>query len=96
VGTETEVLDGLTSVLGTTDKNSVRAGWRSQSKLIKCDDFTPGLFNTRTSGSGYGKRCERKLGHLKQTDIISNLSYDNNRLALMIGFVMLPNISATA
>ena len=60
---ETKMLNGLTGVLGTTEEESVGAGWRPQSKLVNGESLTTSLLD---AGTGSGCEAESGNGELGQ------------------------------
>ena len=65
VGTETEVLHGLPSVLRATEKDDVRARWRTESELVESQALTTRLDDTGTCS---GRETERADGHLRDLE----------------------------
>ena len=62
VGTEAEVLDGLTGVLGATEDQGVATGRRAESKLIQSDGLTTSSDDASTSSGGETKSGDGHLG----------------------------------
>ena len=55
VGAESEVLDSLSSVLGSTEKKGIRSGRGTQGQLIQSQSLTTGLLD---SGSGSSRKTK--------------------------------------
>ena len=83
VRTETKVLDGFTSVLGTTDENGVGTSGGTESQLIQGQTFTTCLQDTSLGSLGEVKGSNRKLGEFKKTGIVSDGTNDNNSLVIL-------------
>ena len=78
------MLDGLTGVLGTTEKDSVGTSGSTESKLIKGEDFTTSLQNASLSGLGEAKSSDRELGDFQKTRVVSDGTDNNNGLTLLL------------
>jgi len=83
VGSETEVLDSLTGVLGATEEDDVGTGWGAESELVECDSLTTGLLNASTSSGGELQRADAELGKLEETVVIGDGTNDGTDLALV-------------
>lgn len=83
VGSETEVLDSLTGVLGATEKDNVGTGWGTESELVECDGLTTSLLNAGTSSGGELQRADAELGELEETVVIGDGTDDGADLALV-------------
>jgi hypothetical protein len=86
VGTHTKVLDGLTRVLGTADKDSVGTSRSTESQLIQGQDFTTSLQDTSLGSLGEVKSSNRELGEVKKTRVISDGTNNDNGLTLLVVF----------
>ena len=62
VGTEAEVLDGLTGVAGATEEDSVGASGEAGSDLIDGQDLAASLLNAGTSRGGETEGRNGELG----------------------------------
>lgn len=82
VWAETEVLDGLTSVLGATEEDDVGAGWGAESELVEGDALTAGLLDAGTGGRGEAKSADAHLWDLEHTVVIGDGADDSADLAL--------------
>jgi hypothetical protein len=86
VGTEAEVLDGLTGVLGTTEDQGVASGGSTESKLIQGDGLTTSGEEASTSGGGESQGSDGHLGALEQAVVIGDGADDDDSslLALLV------------
>lgn len=66
VWSESEMLDGLTGVLGAAEEESVGTGWGALSELIEGEAFTSGLEDAGTGGCGEAEGSDRELGDFKK------------------------------
>lgn len=83
MGTEAEVLDSLTGVLGATEEQSVGTGRGAQGKLVQSQGLTTGLLDAGTGGSGETQSSDRQLGDVQETVVVSDGTDDNDGLALL-------------
>lgn len=67
VGSESEMLDGLTGVLGATEEQGVGTGWGALCELIEGEAFTSGLENAGTGGCGEAEGSDGELGDFEET-----------------------------
>ena len=72
VGTEAEVLDSLTGVLGATEDQGVASGGSTESKLVQSDGLTASSDNAGTGGGGESQSSDGHLGALEQTVVIGD------------------------
>jgi hypothetical protein len=72
VGTEAEMLDGLTGVLGSTEKEGVGSGGEPGSDLIDGEGLAAGLEDTCAGGRGEAERSDGELGKLEETVVVSD------------------------
>lgn len=72
VGTETEMLDGLTGVLGSTDEDGVGSSGEAGSDLIDGESLTTGLQDACASRGSEAESCDGELGELKETVVIGD------------------------
>ena len=93
VGTEAEVLDGLTGVLGATEDQGVAAGGGTQSKLVQGDGLTAGGDDAGTGGGGESQGSDGDLGEGQQTVVVGD-GADNNDGALLTLLVDVGNNAA--
>jgi hypothetical protein len=84
MGTHTEVLNGLTRVLGTTDKDSVSTSRGTESQLIQGQNLTTSLQDTSLGSLGEVKGSNRELGEVQKTRIIGNGTDNNNSLTFLV------------
>ena len=83
MGTHAKVLDGLTGVLGTTEKDSVGTSGSTESKLIKGEDFTTSLEDAILGSLGETKSSNGELGDLQQARVVSDGTNNDNGLTLL-------------
>jgi hypothetical protein len=83
VGTEAEVLHGLTGVLGSTEEEGVGTGRSTESKLVQGQSLTTSLLNASTSSGGEAEGSDRELGNIQQAVVIGNSADDDDGLALV-------------
>ena len=81
VGTHAEVLECLTSVLGTSEEDSVGASWRSLRKLVKSEALTTGSSDASTGGSSEPQSSNGDLGDLVKTVVIGDGTNNNDGLS---------------
>ena len=85
VRTHTEVLDGFTGVPLAAEKDSVRAGRRTERKLVEGEDLTTSLEDALLGGGGDTEGGDRQLGDLKQTDVVGDGANGDNDLGVTVG-----------
>lgn len=83
VGAETEVLDGLTGVLGAAEQQGVAAGGGAEGKLVEGDGLAAGGSQTGTGGGGESQGGDGHLGDRQETVVVGD-GADNNDGALLI------------
>jgi hypothetical protein len=66
------VLDGLASVLGTTEEEGSGSSGLAKSKLIKGEALSTSSLDASTGGAGEAKGGDRELGDLEETDVIGH------------------------
>jgi hypothetical protein len=72
VGTEAEVLDGLTGVLGSTEEEGVGSSGEAGSDLVDGEGLTTGLLDACASRGSEAESRNGELGELSQTDVVSD------------------------
>jgi hypothetical protein len=72
VGTEAEVLDGLTRVLGSAEKDGVGTSGGAGGDLVDGEALTTSLLNARASRGGEAHSGDRELGQLKETVVVGD------------------------
>lgn len=86
--TKAEVLDCLTSVLGSTEEKCVRSSRSPESKLIQGQCFSAGLLDSGSGSSSEAQGSHRQLRDVKQAVVVSNGANNDDGLALVrIGHV---------
>ena len=83
VGTKAEVLDGLTSVLGSTEKQSVCSSRSPESKLIQGQGLSTGLLDPGSGSSSKAQGSHRQLWDVKQAVVVSDRANNDDGLALV-------------
>lgn len=83
VGTEAEVLDGLTGVLGATEEEGVGTGRGAHGQLIDGQGLTTSGDNASAGSVGVAEGSDRELGELKETVVVSDGADQDNGLALV-------------
>lgn len=83
VGTEAEVLDGLTGVLGATEEEGVGTGRGAHGQLIDGQGLTAGSDNAGTGGVGVAEGGNRQLGELQETVVVGDGADQDDGLALV-------------
>lgn len=83
VGTEAEVLDGLTGVLGATEQQGVGTGGLLQGKLVKGDGRAASSQDAGTSSGGETQGGDVHLGDSEQTGVIGDGANDDDGLLLV-------------
>jgi hypothetical protein len=84
VGSHTEVLDGLTGVLGTAKDDGVGTSGGTESKLIEGEDFTASLQDASLGSLGETESSNGKLGNFQKTGVVSNGTNNNNGVSLLL------------
>ena len=83
MGTEAEVLDGLTGVLGATEEEGVGTGRGAHGQLIDGQGLTTSGDNAGAGSVGVAEGSDRELGELKETVVVSDGADQDNGLALV-------------
>lgn len=82
MGTEAEVLDSLTGVLGATEDQGVASSGGTESKLVQGDSLTTSSEDAGTGGGGESQSSDGHLGALEQTVVVGD-GTDNNDGSLL-------------
>lgn len=72
VGSESEMLDSFTGVLGATEEEGIGSSRRSQGKLIDGESLPAGLDDAGTCSRGEAESSDGELGKFQETVIVSN------------------------
>jgi hypothetical protein len=72
VGTEAEMLDGLTGILGSTEEEGVGSSGEAGGDLVNGQSLTTGLLDARAGRGGEAEGGDGELGELEKTDIVSD------------------------
>lgn len=84
VGTEAEVLESLSGVLGATQEQGVASGRSTESKLVQGQDLTTGSQDTGAGGSGEAESSNAELGDGQETVVVSDGTDDHNGLVVRL------------
>ena len=84
MGTETEVLDGLTGVLGATEQQGVATGGGTQSQLVEGQGLTTGGDDAAAGGGGESQGGDGHLGDLEETVVIRDGADNDDGLVLLV------------
>jgi hypothetical protein len=84
VGTEAEVLVGLTGSLGATDEDHVGASGGAEGELVEGDALTAGGDNAGTGGGSEAEGADGELGALSHADVVGDLGNGGHDLALVL------------
>jgi hypothetical protein len=83
VRTETEVLDSLAGVLGSSQQNNIASSRVSQSQLVQSQSLTTSLLDPGTGSSGESECGNVQFGDCEETVVICNGSDNSNCLVLV-------------
>lgn len=72
VGTEAEVLEGLTGVLGSTEEEGVGSSGETGSDLVDGEALTTGLLDASAGRGGEAESRNGELGDLEHTVVVSD------------------------
>lgn len=81
VGSVAEVADSLSSVSLAAEQDGVGTSGAPQGELVQREAFTTGSQDASPGSGGEAKGGDRKLRHLKQSDIVSHGGDDHNSLS---------------
>jgi hypothetical protein len=84
VGTEAEVLVGLTGALGATDEDDVGASRGAEGELVEGQALTAGSENAGTGGGGEAESADAELGALDHAGVVGDLGDGGHDLALVL------------
>jgi hypothetical protein len=85
VGPETEVLDSLSSVLGSSEEECVASSRSSQCQLIQSQSLSTSSEDARTSSCSEAKCGNAELGNSQKTVVVGDSA--NNNDGLIIGLL---------
>lgn len=83
MGTEAEVLNGLTGVLGATEKEGVGASGLLESELVEGQDLAAGSGDPGTGGGGDAEGGNLDLGDAEEAVVIGNGADNDDGLLLV-------------
>lgn len=72
VGTEAEVLESLTGVLGSTEEEGVGTSGGASGNLVDGEGLTTSLLNARASGGSEAESRNGELGELEHAVVVSD------------------------
>lgn len=84
VGTEAEVLVGLTGSLGATDEDDVGASGGAEGELVEGQALTAGSSDAGTGGSGEAEGADGELGALDHAGVVGDLGNSGHDLTLVL------------
>lgn len=85
VGAEAEMLNSLTSALGSTQDQGVASGRGTKSKLIQSDGLAAGSDNTSAGSGSEAQSSYGKLGEGEKAVVIGDgADYDHGALLLLV------------
>lgn len=88
VRTEAEVLNSLTSVLGTAEEEGVSTGRGAESKLIQGEDLAAGSQDASAGSGGEAEGSDAELGDGQETVVIGDGADDDDGLVVgLLGHV---------
>lgn len=91
VGTEAEMLDGLTGVLGSTEKEGVGTGGLLESELIEGDGLAASGDDASAGSGGEAQSGDGHLGDDKETVVIGDGTNNDDGLLLVAVLEVLGN-----
>ena len=83
MGTEAEVLDGLTVVLGATEEQCVGTGGLLKGELVEGQGAAACGQNARAGGGGEPQGSDLDLGDLEQAVVVGDGADNNDRLLVV-------------
>jgi len=84
VGTEAEVLDRLTGVLGSTEEDGVGTGGETGGNLVDGESLTTSLLDAGAGRGGEAHGSDGELGELEEAVVIGDGADNDNGLALVV------------
>lgn len=84
VGTEAEVLDGLTGVLGATKQDGVGTSGETGGNLVNGENLTASLLDAGAGRGGEAQGSDRELGKLEEAVVVSDGTDNDDGLALVV------------
>jgi hypothetical protein len=90
------VLDGLTSVAGTTEEEGVGTGRLAESKLVESEALSSGLLDTGASSAGESEGGDRELGDFDETSVVGDGTDGDDGVLVGVGLVRLGNLTSNA
>lgn len=87
VRAKTEVLDGLTGVLGSTEDQGVGTSRGTEGQLVEGDGLTTGSKDASTGGSGEAEGSDGELGEGEHAVVVGDGADNNDGALLVLGGV---------
>ena len=84
VGTEAEVLVGLTGALGATDEDDVGASRGAEGELVEGQALTAGGENAGAGSGSEAESADAELGALGHASVVGDLGNGGHDLALVL------------
>jgi hypothetical protein len=84
VRSETKVLNGFSGVLWSSQQQSIASSRRSQSQLVKGQDFPASSKNPCSRGCGEAESGNAELWHSQEAIIIRNSANDDNSFVVRL------------
>jgi hypothetical protein len=84
VGTEAEVLDGLTGVLGSTEEDGVGTSGETGGNLVDGENLTASLLDASAGRGGEAHGSDGELGELEEAVVVSDGADNDDGLALVV------------
>lgn len=84
VGAESEVLDSLSAVLGSTEDQGVATSGSTEGQLVEGDGLTTGSQNAGTGSGGEPKGGNGHLGESQETVVIGDGANDDDGALLVL------------
>lgn len=92
VRAKTEVLDRLSSVLGSPNEKGVASSRRSQRKLVKSQSLASGCLDPGASGGRKPQSSNGELGDREKTVVISDGTNNDDGLVIVVGRVWVSTV----
>lgn len=87
VGAEAEVLDSLTSVLGTTKDQGVGASGGTEGELVESDGLTASGENAGAGGGSESESGDGELGNRQETVVVGHGAHNDDDALLLLASV---------
>lgn len=84
VGSETKVLNSLSGILWSTEKEGVASGGGTEGQLIQRQSLSSGSDNASASSCSEAERSNTKLWHGQKTVVVSDSSDHDHGLVIRL------------